>query len=122
VAIRIAKPKRTAFYINSCLKNANFEARAPCNSERFFSDKDQVRHRPGNSKNLKISAPKEKEQGNAWVASYSGVHPEAQRRFASFTVVNGKLIANFYYEALDMSEEEFDESRNRILGGVRVSE
>jgi hypothetical protein len=40
----------------------------------------------------------------------------------SFTVVDGKLIANFYYEALDMSEEEFDESRNRILGGVRVSE
>jgi len=84
---------------------------------RLKSETDQAK-----SKSLKISEPKKEEKGNSWVARYSGFHPETQRRFASFTVVNPKLIANFYYEALDMSEEEFEKSRKQILTGVGVAE
>jgi len=84
---------------------------------RLKSETEQAK-----SKSLKISEPQKEEKGNAWIASYSGVHPEARRRFASFTVVNPKLIANFYYEALDMSEEEFENNRKQILSGVGIAE
>jgi len=84
---------------------------------RLKSETDQAK-----SKSFKISEPKKEEKGNAWVARYSGVHPEARRRFANFTVVNPKLIANFYYEALDMTEEEFEKNRKQILTGVGVAE
>jgi len=84
---------------------------------RLKSETEQAK-----SKSLKISEPQKEEKGNAWIARYSGVHPEARRRFASFTVVNPKLIANFYYEALDMSEEEFENNRKQILSGVGIAE
>ena len=75
-----------------------------------------------NSKSLTISEPTKEEKGNAWIARYSGVDPEARRRFANFTLVNPKLIANFYYEGLDMSEEEFENNRKQILSGVGIAE
>ncbi|MAT70739.1 MAG: hypothetical protein CMJ58_14585 [Planctomycetaceae bacterium] len=74
------------------------------------------------SRDLQMSEPAKQQQGMAWVASYNGFHPESQRRFSSFTIVNGTLIANFYYEALDCSAESFEERRKNLLGSVGVAD
>ena len=64
-----------------------------------------------------LTEAKVSEQRNARTAYYTGVEGN-DRRTADLLIVNGSGVANFYYEALGMSESAFLERARQALGSV----
>lgn len=67
-----------------------------------------------------MEPPIQQKQGEAWVGYYTGHDAAGGRRFASFTIVATSVIANFYYETLDIPGTEFDLKCQTILGNISV--
>ena len=72
-------------------------------------------------KGLKISGPKKKQQKDSTIATYSGYDPGSNRRFSNITIVNNKIIANLYFEGLDMSKGQFAKDSKQVLHGVKIT-
>lgn len=69
---------------------------------------------------VELSDPEQTRRGDSLIAGYCGFDPDRKRRFANLTVVAGNVVAGFYFEALDLTCEQFNVDRSRLLDAVRV--
>ena len=73
-----------------------------------------------NTERGRIAEPSQHPLRDTCIGMYSGVDEESQRRFSNLTIVNSEVIANFYYEALDMTQGDFVERSASVLKGVAL--
>jgi hypothetical protein len=67
---------------------------------------------------LTLSEPRRSEQQGAHIAVFEGTDGAANRRTRTLVIVNRSVAASFYYEALELSDQEFEERASAILSQV----
>lgn len=88
--------------------------------DEFIKARLKSEKQVANSTNLKISNVIKEKQKDANIGFYSGFQPEANRRFATFIIVNEQLIAVFYYEVLDAPKDLFKQHLQQVIGHVSL--
>jgi hypothetical protein len=94
----------------------------PAMLDDFLKIRLQKEREASESSNLTISDVIQEKQGDAMIGFYYGFHPEIDRRFAVFVIADKQRIALFYYEALDMHEDQFQLKLEQVIGRVNLRE
>jgi len=65
-----------------------------------------------------LSEPRTLEQQGAYIARFDGADRVTKRRTQTLVIVNRTVAASFYYEALALSDQEFQQRASAIFGQV----
>lgn len=67
---------------------------------------------------IALTEPRTESVRDALTARYDGMDSSSGRRTHTYVIINSKAAASFYYEAMEMSQAEFDTRAKQVLGHV----
>lgn len=65
-----------------------------------------------------LTEPRTQTVSDALTARYDGIDSSSGRRTHTYVIINSKAAASYYYEAMGMSQAEFDTRAKQVLGHV----